>query len=568
MADEIVEVDVNVNTSEAEGKFTSLTRQIKETKIALQAAQEAGDTTTFKRLKGNLDELEDKLEATQLKSKQFDDALAGLPGPAGKAGTALKGLDGVFKLIVANPIVATIAGLSALFLALRESLSRTEEGTKALSRITEGFERILNGLFAILEPIAFALADLIGSLLENQKVMKFLGTTVGIVGGLFSSLFNILKTLGEFVVNNFVNAFKSLTGVLSGVGQVLEGVFTFDFTKIKAGVAQVTNTVVNGFSNLVDNVKETGKGLYQAVTDDFMAGFDAAEQSFTAGTKRLTKKEREEKKKRDEQAAKDAEEEKKKRLQRIKEQEEAEAALRKEFQDARTQREKDAVIINEQDQEGIFTRRVEREKMLAGNLATVQNFATKTVKENTDAQIKIEEEKFQAQQALLSNTAAAITAVSDLVGRNTVAGKALAVAATLINTYASIAGQLRAFAGVPIPGFAIAQAIATGLVGLKAVRDIIKTPVPTTSGGGSGGGGATPNTTVSTSTPSFSAGGIAAPQVGASAAQTGTIANIVAGSINQNQSQTQPIRAYVIGNEVSTQQQLDRRIRTAARLGG
>jgi len=206
--------------------------------------------------------------------------------------------------------------------------------------------------------------------------------------------------------------------------------------------------------------------------------------------------------------------------------------------------------------------------MLAGNLATVQNFATKTVKENTDAQIKIEEEKFQAQQALLSNTAAAITAVSDLVGRNTVAGKALAVAATLINTYASIAGQLRAFAGVPIPGFAIAQAIATGLVGLKAVRDIIKTPVPTTSGGGSGGGGATPNTTVSTSTPSFRAGGIGAPQVGASAAQTGTIANIVAGSINQNQSQTQPIRAYVIGNEVSTQQQLDRRIRTAARLGG
>lgn len=87
--------------------------------------------------------------------------------------------------------------------------------------------------------------------------------------------------------------------------------------------------------------------------------------------------------------------------------------------------------------------------------------------------------------------------------------------------------------------------------------------------GGGGGGGDTGGGGGGDSTPAFSApAGPSAPGVEATQAQTGTIAGIVAGSINQNQSQTQPIRAYVVGNEVTTQQQLDRRISTAARLGG
>ena len=575
MADETVEIPVSVpGADEATEKFTRLQTQIRETKIALQQAAAAGDSVKFNQLKSQLDDLEDGLEKTNLKSRQFDDALAGLPGPAGQAGKAMKGLDGAFKLIAANPIVATIAGLSALFLALRESLTRTEEGTAALSRITEGFERVLNGIFAIIEPLAMAFADFVGDLLENQKAMKFLGTTVGVLGGTFSALFSVLKALGSFVVNNFINVWKSLTGVLGGVGSVLEGIFTFNYSKIKAGVQQVANTVVTGFNDLVDNISNTTKGIVTAVTDDFTSGFNAAESAFDAGTKRLTKKEREAKKKRDEQAAKDAEEaakkEKERRLKIIADQEAAEAALRKQLHDERKQREADAVIINEKDQEGIFTRRVEREKMLAANLATVQNFAAKTTEENTQKQIEIEEKAFQARQALLYGISAAITAASDLVGRNTVAGKALAVSATLINTYASIAGQLRAFAGVPIPGYAIAQAIATGLVGLKAVRDIIAVKVPTTSGGGAGGAGGVGSIGggAQAPTPAFANTAIGAPQVGAAAGQTGTLANIVAGSINQNQSQVQPIRAYVIGNEVTTQQQLDRRISTAARLGG
>jgi hypothetical protein len=112
---------------------------------------------------------------------------------------------------------------------------------------------------------------------------------------------------------------------------------------------------------------------------------------------------------------------------------------------------------------------------------------TKDDEEAANAQIAIEQKKFDAQQKLLGATASAITALADIVGKNTLAGKALAVAASLINTYTAIAGSLAQYSkpgAPPIPGFAIAQAVATGLVGFKAVADIIKTPVPNSSTGG------------------------------------------------------------------------------------
>ncbi len=125
-----------------------------------------------------------------------------------------------------------------------------------------------------------------------------------------------------------------------------------------------------------------------------------------------------------------------------------------------------------------------QENLTAEQIKKIKDDQTANAQKNAEAQISIETKKFQAQQALLGATANALNALADIAGKNTKAGKALAVAASLINTYAAIAGQLRAFAGVPIPAYAIVQAVATGLVGFKAVADIIKTPIPAEGGGG------------------------------------------------------------------------------------
>lgn len=95
----------------------------------------------------------------------------------------------------------------------------------------------------------------------------------------------------------------------------------------------------------------------------------------------------------------------------------------------------------------------------------------------------IDKKEFEGKIKMAQGIANVMNALSDLAGKETAAGKTLAVAASLINTYAAIAAQLKAAAGSPgaaVPGWAIAQAIVTGLAGFKAVRDIIAVQVPET----------------------------------------------------------------------------------------
>jgi hypothetical protein len=114
-----------------------------------------------------------------------------------------------------------------------------------------------------------------------------------------------------------------------------------------------------------------------------------------------------------------------------------------------------------------------------------------TAKELKDAEISIEKEKQAAKMLELDAYANILSQASGLLGKTTVEGKALAIAQATISTYTAISKTLAAFSGVPIPGYTIVQAIATGVAGFAAVKNIIDTPVPNNGGGGGGGGGIT-----------------------------------------------------------------------------
>ena len=163
-------------------------------------------------------------------------------------------------------------------------------------------------------------------------------------------------------------------------------------------------------------------------------------------------------------------------------------------------------------------------------------------KEISAAKIEIAQKEKDAKQTALEGYASALSSISSTLGQETQAGKALAIASSLVNTYASITGSLKAFSGVPVPGYAIAQAIATGVAGFAAVKKIASVQVPGGSGGGSTQTGSMPN--VSTP-PAFNV-------VGASGETQ--LADAI-GSQTQ-----QPTRAYVVSNDVTTAQEMDRNI--------
>jgi len=282
------------------GDFDNLNEAISKTQDTLGKLDPKKDAEKFKELSKELSGLKDRLKETEVQSVRFTEALAAQPGVIGFVGQSLEGLRGTFKVFMANPIIAVLAGIAGAFLALRESLTRTEEGQAKLTKITEGFTKILNGLFAIIEPIAMQLADLVGGLLENEKVMNGLSKTVGVLTGVFTTLFGTLKTTATFIIDTLVNNFNTLIKVAKGAGDVIAGVFTFDWDRVKEGANAAFDAVKEGVSNTVDNVKDLGKGI----ADSAVAGFKAGEKSFKEGFKRLTKTQTEEQKKAQEERQK------------------------------------------------------------------------------------------------------------------------------------------------------------------------------------------------------------------------------------------------------------------------
>ena len=140
----------------------------------------------------------------------------------------------------------------------------------------------------------------------------------------------------------------------------------------------------------------------------------------------------------------------------------------------------------------------------------------------------------------------AFDAIGQIAGEQSVLGKASAVANAIINTYQAATNALaNTPAPAPFPQIAAGAAIAAGFAN---VRKILQTPVPDGMGGETTGGGSLP-----------SAPAIQSPQFNV-VGQSGT--NQLVQSISGQFSQ--PIRAYVVGQDVTTSQQLERqRVRTA-----
>lgn len=171
------------------------------------------------------------------------------------------------------------------------------------------------------------------------------------------------------------------------------------------------------------------------------------------------------------------------------------------------------------------------------------------------------EENLQKQvtEANLQVASGALSALSNLVGQNTAAGKAAAIASTTIDTY--MAAQ-KAYASQLLPGdpsSPIRAAIAAGVAvagGIANVAAIIKTPTPGTGGGG--GGGSVPTApTIPAFDPSV------ALEAGAGA--EGDLNSEV--TLEQSQGSTGGvIRAYVVSDEMTSQQEADAKINDLARL--
>jgi len=179
------------------------------------------------------------------------------------------------------------------------------------------------------------------------------------------------------------------------------------------------------------------------------------------------------------------------------------------------------------------------------------SFAAQQRVSNYEADKAIDEQTVANKQAMFSAILNFSAMLSEALGRNTAAGKAIAVAGAFIDTYSAVTATLKAAAKTPaggIPGYAIAQAIAVGAAGLINVKRIISVQVP-----GQGGG----------------AGGASIPNLASPLAPQNTNTRLDSSSIQGvgNAASGGVNRSFVLDADIKSNQERQARIARAARLG-
>lgn len=202
-----------------------------------------------------------------------------------------------------------------------------------------------------------------------------------------------------------------------------------------------------------------------------------------------------------------------------------------------------------------LTRLKATEEEKAAVVAFYSNQKKKLKKEEADFEKLMQQ---QVSDANLQVASQALGAVAQLVGENTTAGKAAAIAATTIDTYL---GAQKAYTSQLIPGdptSPIRAAIAAGVAvagGLANVAAIVKTKTPGTSGST---GGSTPSRPT---VPTFD------PTAGLASAAEGQVIDSTVGPEGTGGTSTSPvIKAYVVAEEMTSQQEADAKINDLARL--
>lgn len=553
-----VGVDVNIKTNVAGsiGELKALKKQLKET---------AAGSEDFKRLTNEIDDLEDKLKGSKQAAGDWIDQIASAPGPLGQVGGALNKLKvstqsfgGALKATGIGLFVAALGGLIAAF-------AQSERATQKLQPLLIGFQKIFNGIFAAIEPVFDAFIDL------ATKALPYVTQGFGVAYSAITSFIQGIGTLGQ------------------AVGKLLKGDFV--------GAWDSAKEAVTGFGDR----------------------YDEANKRFIEGTKEVTKVEQEELDKRKEAQEKAAEERKAKLLQR--QQAELELAKRNkktsdeiflsEIQDEKmreeirlaTQFENDKAEIEnslasaQAKEEALkilrqkfdLDRKVLSDQRSASELDDLTNklFAEvqaeqeasdlkiqnsfdelDAITNNLLAEVNAEEKASEAKKQIalaeaelkkqqLSEVGNAIQNLTTIVGKDTIAGKALGIATALINTYQGASEAIKQKSTLPSPFDVVAKVVNVGAIiatGLKTVKAITSVQVPAVKGGGGSAATSIPTP------PSISATAPISPAQQLEASST----LLNAQAIQQLGSATN--RAYVLESDVTNSQERITRINRAARL--
>ena len=508
--------------------------------------------------------------------KKVDGVNKSLGKTGGAAETATKktkGLAGGFKGMGVAMKAMGIGLIIAAFVKLKDLFSGNIETARKFERLGAQLSAMFDVLRDRIEPLFLSL------------------------GKLFTDPVQSIKDFWTALKENIVNRIEALIDTFGAFGKVIKGVFTKDLALIKEGANQAKDSfvqlstglddiqqskVADTFRSITKEIKEETKAageLTKAMQDvrdeerDMLmirakANKQIAESRLLAEDDTKSNEERltalkaavaeeqrvaqieldiQEKKANALQAMIDLGKSSEEDIQKLAE----ERARFIELQTASTLRQKRVAA-----EVGVFTAKVEKEKTDAiteqialeeqlriakeKGVKTTEDLSSKEIKsliKASDEKLKIEQKLQDAKQKAISG---AVKSIANLIGKETKAGKTLAVGQAIIDTYV---GANKALAQGGILGIAGAAGIIAS--GLANVKTILSTDV-----GDAGGGG---------DAPAASSGQSQSLDVGSLIPNMETIIPAGANGI-------QPVQAYVVETDISDSQALQEELDIQATL--
>jgi hypothetical protein len=489
-----------------------------------------------------------------------------IPGLKG-ATSAVDGLGKQLYVLAANPIGATIAAVVVTLKFLYEAFQNTVSGGKQIKAVFEGFDAVATKAKDTFFAVGRALASLDFS--GAAKEIKNFGNEAG-------KTFETVRKLTEEQQKNdkarkiaaveqsktdllLVKSRDILTDELSTLKEKKKALEEVTKVEIKTSAEKVRiaqkdldilkekQKAIGGQAAIKMNqeIRDSEIALNQAQTENAQTGIKLnrqrkmlARQEKADSVEALAKK-KEQQKAEEEKAKKDLE----KLDARIVAQRNYETNIAAEEIAAEEERKKRAIEKQKQiDQENGAE---------LNSYATYQANITAEEQKQAEQRKRIAESEKEAKREAMMAVAQSFENASAIIGRETAAGKALAVASATISTFVAAQSAYENAQKIPYVGFALAPINAALAIaaGLKNVQNILSVDVPGSKSGGmpSGGGG-------------FGGGGNA-PRFNVVGQST---ANQVAQAVGQN---IPPVKAYVVSGDVTTAQALDRNKITSATLG-
>lgn len=576
MADKDVALKLRVDGQEADKTVKSFKQQLREANAELISVSEKFGATSKEAINAakRVAQLKDAIGDAKAMADAFspDAKFAAFSG-------ALRGVAGGF---------AGVQGAMALFGSESENLQKTLLKVQAAMALSEGLNAITGSIDAfknlgavIKSSVVTAFSTLRGAMMATGigALVVAVGALVTNFGGLRDKIYDLipgLKTVTDFV-GGLVQRFTDFVGITSEAERALDRQNEALQSSIKSNQEwldrngdkfdeytkrKIDANIKYKESLLALNKDETkseeqkqreraewAQWLNRQVAKADADRTDAAVKAAKERQEKLLQKQYEA-----DQAKKEAEdrafaEELARLAERAKRRGEAEVIAETQLREIRLaeekkmQDQKDQMAQLDQGRIGqvlATTKSALMEEVRARDEQAKQNQA--------NAIMQVEAERYKTQQLT-----ALTMALSDIVGQQTIAGKALAVASATINTYQAASEALKANYGIFGPAAQVARVLTVAAVvaqGLANVKRIVQTQVP----GRAGGGGA----------------GISIPT---SATQLPTAAIAPTASptaINQELLDRQgnaAVRAYVVDTDNVSGVERLQRVQRAARLG-